>query len=353
MIRNRIKKIDEPEITLGYGQRTFDPRDGLTLFGPYTRKKVTNVNLGVIGTPKGIQRFINWLERIQEPVKSLDGDQARPGFPGFETAFETSINFDSIKRIEIAPQQILEFLKHTDGHIRIFNLVTLYSEELIRYVKEEEEPVQIWFIVIPDDIYFFGRPKSRIPFSEENIRIGLTSHYSKTQPALFKEIEALQEPYLFEKHFHNQLKARLLKDKVITQVVRESTIAYKEFLNKNEKPKRDLTKFESAIAWNIATALYYKVGGLPWKLANVRDGVCYVGLVYKRIEADIGQRTACCAAQMFLDSGDGLVFRGNVGPWYNPDNNQYHLKEEAAYQLIEKALKTFHLKNRQYHCCPK
>ena len=98
---------------------------------------------------------------------------------------------------------------------------------MIRYEKEEEEPVQVWFIVIPDDIYTFGRPKSSIPTSDENIKIGLTSKYSKTQPALFKEIEVLQEPYLFEKHFHNQLKARLLKDKIITQVVRESTIAYR------------------------------------------------------------------------------------------------------------------------------
>ena len=28
--------------------------------------------------------------------------------------------------------------------------------------------------------------------------------------------------------------------------------------------------------------LYYKAGGRPWQLADVRPGVCYVGLVYKR-----------------------------------------------------------------------
>ena len=34
-------------------------------------------------------------------------------------------------------------------------------------------PVDIWFIVIPESIYQFGRPNSKIPKSAENINIGL------------------------------------------------------------------------------------------------------------------------------------------------------------------------------------
>ncbi|MBW1667009.1 MAG: hypothetical protein JRJ66_02930 [Deltaproteobacteria bacterium] len=345
MISNKLEKLDEPELMFGYNQTTFDPRDGLTLFGPFTRTKVTDINIGIIGTRLGIKRLVRWLERIQKPVKSLDNDIARPFFPGFESVFEIRINFNAIKTIEIDRQQINEYLKYTDGHVRIFYLVTLYADELVKYGREEEEPVQVWFVVIPDDIYMFGRPKSRVPVTEESVRIGLKTWYSKTQPTFIKEIEELQQAYLFEKHFHNQLKARLLKDKIITQVVRESTIAYKDFVTRKGKPKRDLAKFESAIAWNLSTALYYKVGGLPWKLAKVREGVCYVGLVYKRDETARDEKTACCAAQMFLDSGDGLVFRGNIGPWFNPENKQYHLSKDSAYQLLDKALQTYYEKN--------
>ena len=32
---------------------------------------------------------------------------------------------------------------------------------------------------------------------------------------------------------------------------------------------------------------------------------------------------------MFLDSGDGLVFRGAVGPWYSKEG-EFHLSREAA-----------------------
>ncbi|MFM9500719.1 hypothetical protein ACKI1Q_45045, partial [Streptomyces galilaeus] len=66
--------------------------------------------------------------------------------------------------------------------------------------------------------------------------------------------------------------------------------------------------------WNLSTTSFYKIGGRPWRLADLRDGVCYVGLVFKRIERPSGRDNACCGAQMFLGSGDGLVFRGAVGP---------------------------------------
>jgi hypothetical protein len=44
---------------------------------------------------------------------------------------------------------------------------------------------------------------------------------------------------------------------------------------------------------------------------------------------------------MFLDSGDGIVFKGDVGPWFNPDEGDYHLKKNAAAELVDIAVKTF------------
>lgn len=348
MINNWITKLDEPELTFGHNRNAYDPRDGLILFGPLTRTKVEDINLGIIGPKEGIRRLVTWLQALQQPIKSLDKDLARPFFPGFKATFEITINFNNIENIEIDSNSISKYLKYTDTYQRVYNLVNLYADELIRHKKQEEKPVQVWFVVIPDDIYLHCRPKSIIPVTPESIKSGLKGWYSRTQPALFQEITELQQAYLFERHFHNQLKSRLLTYQIITQIVRESTIAYKEFLNIRGGPKRDLTKFKSAIAWNISTALYYKIGGLPWKLSKVRDGVCYIGLVYKKTNINRHEKTACCAAQLFLDSGDGMVFRGNIGPWYNPENKQYHLSKESASDLLNKVLKTFYSKNNKY-----
>jgi len=342
---NSMLFIEEPNLAFGYGQKTIDPRDGLILFGPSTRGKITHASIGVIGTEEGRQRLIRWLQRIQRPIFGTDDKIARPFYPGLESAFSFELSFESIVQINVEQTELDTYLRYTDSHQRVHNLVNVFVDKLIRYKREEEEPALVWFVVIPDKIYTYGRPKSAIPKSEDNIKIGIKNKYSRTAPSLFPEFAELQEAYKYEINFHSQLKAKLLKDGIVTQIVRESTIAYRDF-QIDGKPIRDLEKFESAIAWSISTSLYYKTGGLPWKLGEIREGVCYVGLVYKKYEKE--EKNACCAAQMFLDSGDGLVFRGNVGPWYNPDTKEFHLSEESAYQLLDKALKTFLEKNGKH-----
>ena len=92
--------------------------------------------------------------------------------------------------------------------------------------------------------------------------------------------------------------------------------------------------FPGFIAWKLSTGAYYKDGGRPWQLADVRPGVCYVGLAYKRRDSTADDRFAVCAAQMFLSSGEGVVFRGALGPWYRTDFKQFHLDRAAARDLV-------------------
>ena len=119
----------------------------------------------------------------------------------------------------------------------------------------------------------------------------------QTEEAIFEDVP----------DFHRKIKAEFL---VIapTQLVRETTIAPDAFLNKAGYPLRK-TQDAATVAWNLATGLYYKTQPKPpWRLAAVRPGVSYIGMVYKSLPNDPDGH-ACCAAQMFLE-GDGVVFRG-------------------------------------------
>lgn len=344
---DRLKYLNEPLLSFSNGQSVIDPRDGLTLFGPFSDELNLSSQLGIIGTPSNTAWMKGWLNKVMKPVFSYD-EVARPHFPGIEAAFGLSINVDAIPTIEVSSQSIEEFLKYQDGHQRVHNLANLFTDKLIKYDKEEAVPVRTWFIVIPEDIYRYGRPKSKIPSSEENVRKGLRK--KERQPGvqfLFDNLNELKEAYEYEVNFHNQIKAKLLPHKVITQIVKEKTIAYEHVLENPDAITKERI-FDSAKAWNIATTLYYKLGGLPWKLGSIREGVCYLGLVYKQIEQSRDLRTACCAAQMFLDSGDGMVFRGNDGKYYNPDTREYHLTENDAQELISRALDAFYDKNGTY-----
>jgi hypothetical protein len=44
---------------------------------------------------------------------------------------------------------------------------------------------------------------------------------------------------------------------------------------------------------------------------------------------------------MFLDSGDGVVFKGAVGPWYSERTRQFHIDRRAAHDLLGIALDAY------------
>lgn len=340
--------IPEPRLTFGFGQKMEDPRDGLTLFGPYSKDQYSGqVNVGIIGPKVQRDYVLNYLKAIHQPVISSLSDVARPYFPGLEAAFGIYINFSSLQQIDIDERKINEYLKYTDSYQRVFKLSNLYAESLSRFVNEEHASVSVWFVAIPDDIYRYSRPQSKIAKAEDNIRIGL-SHKDRilNQPFLFEELNELKEAYDFEVNFHNQLKAKLLSEKIVTQIIRESTIAYKTIWTDSEKIEYQ-TLFDTAKAWNIGTTLYYKYGGIPWKLDEVRKNVCYLGLVYKKTDQNESNKNTCCAAQMFLDSGDGMVFRGNIGPWYNPASKEFHIGKKDASELLSMSLEAFRLKSEE------
>ena len=136
---------------------------------------------------------------------------------------------------------------------------------------------------------------------------------------LFKTVNF--EDYNYSLDFRRQIKAKSMKFKIPIQIIRETSLALKDDFEKWKE--RDLTPLSDR-AWNISTTLYYKSGGKPWKLASAREGVCYLGMSFRRSDNNMNSRTACCAAQMFLDSGDGIVFLGEYGPWYSPEDKEFH-----------------------------
>lgn len=144
--------------------------------------------------------------------------------------------------------------------------------------------------------------------------------------------------------FHRQVKAACLTV-APTQVLRETTLNPDAFKNSAGFPIRR-TQDAATVAWNLTTGLYYKTQPAPpWKLHEVRPGVCYIGLVYKNLPNDPNGH-ACCAAQMFLNEGDGVVFRGANGPWRTGDY-EYHLQPPAAKALLEKVLATYAEKHKE------
>lgn len=342
---NNLSWIPEPKLLFNYDQSLEDPRDGLTLFGPFDQKKSKGFTVGVIGTSNGISRYKKWVELLQHPLFDKDNGRARPSFLGFETIFQIPWSNKPEVEIEIPENEIFEKTHQDDKYIRVYETVDLYASKIIDSIIQDEQSVDIWFVIVPDYVYKYCRPLSSVEFELQikslnklNPRI---AQKSISQPFVFPEFNEQAKPYQYEVNFHNQLKARLLHYRVLTQILRESTIAPYEFLDFRGKTPRGLGDLQASMAWNISTSLYYKVAGRPWKIQGIREGVCYVGLVFKQTSTDPNSKNACCAAQMFLDSGDGVVFKGDLGPWYNPTDGDYHLSHDSAKTLVCTAVETY------------
>lgn len=345
-----LLKLPEPSLLFRHHQAIEDPRDGLGLFGPLDEGKPFGIRWGAIGTTDGIQRLKNWVKMINSPIYDIvDPSQpidARPPFLGFETIFRIPWPLKPAIELSIPADEIAGSVYLEEPHQRVYKTVDLFSSRIIKAINQEDVQVDIWFVVIPEEIWKYCRPKSVVA---PDLRIRSKAKPSpqmlktlKTQMSFLAEHQKDQiEPYYFELNFHNQLKARLLPVKALTQIVRETTIAPWDFPDGRGNPARGMDKMQASVAWNVSTAVFYKCGGRPWKINGIRDGVCYIGLVFKQLPEQSGNGNACCAAQMFLDSGDGVVFKGNVGPWYNPDNGDYHLDRKSASNLVGLAIDTY------------
>lgn len=328
--------FNEPELEFRHGQRVVDPHDGLALFGPYDTdlpSQPSSISYIVIGPSDGLTKFEEWsMAMNRAELDAPKGNQRLwPPFPGFEAAFCSRWPSKSVWSYTIDRDNLLEASRLRDPYERAFKVVEYYLEGLQR-ASLRDEKIGVGICIVPDEVWSNCRPQSRVtdPVGEK-VSTSRLKERKAGQLELFADYDPKQ--YWLSKDFRRQLKARSMEYDIPLQILRESTLRLN---NVNLPGKRGLTPLSDRM-WNIGTTLYYKCGGKPWRLVTARDGVCYIGIAFRRAD----DSTACCAAQMFLDSGDGIVFLGEYGPWYSPEDKQFHLSKSAAHDLLEGVLKTY------------
>ena len=340
-----VGHLPEPLLEFGYGQSLDDPKQGLFMFGPLDERRPSSMRVGVVGTPTGIELYKSWIKAITGFIPAARPDALHQiGFPGFEAIFRTPWPVQPSAELPISPNDISKSLRISDRHVGIFETVSLFEGAIRNKMRMDDMLVDVWFVIIPEEVYIYGRPQSRIPFSErKRIERRIDARIARrlvSQPSLFAEDMEEAKIYAYDLDFHNQLKARLLDTKAVVQIVRETSLDSFGLLSANSRRLQD----PATLAWNLTTTSYFKAGGRPWKLHAVRDGVCYIGIVFKKDAQDPSGTNACCGAQMFLNSGDGLVFKGAIGKWH-PERREFHLTKADAAQLMQSVVAEYVAEN--------
>lgn len=331
--------FDEPQLEFAHGQIALLPQDGLALYGPYSKARPEHPRSPaymLIGTPEGVEAMHAWCASMNLPCATEKPEKQRlwPPYPSFEIAFGSPWSTSPAITQLLDRESLLEASRKGDAHERCFAVVELYREALERSRKRDVKPA-VAICVVPEEVHTNCRPESRVANpSDRGLARSEKQQRRQGQLDLWESYDIGQ--YSYSPDFRRQLKARSMEFDIPVQIVRESTL---RLSNENPLGQRTLTALSDRM-WNMATALYYKAGGKPWKLHGAREGVCYIGLAFRRADKTSPQ-TACCAAQMFIDSGDGIVFLGEYGPWYSPQDKQFHLSPAAAQNLLEGALRTY------------
>lgn len=340
----KLTKLPEPQLAFRYNQAVADPRDGLTLFGPLD--ECNGITYGIVGTKPSIDRFHRWLAQLQQPIINDYTGITRPYYPGFTAAFHATWQPHPTTTVIIEEHELLRRVHIDDKYQRTHQTVNVFADAIRKAQREEETMPLLWFVLITDEVYKYCRPKSIVPKADriaasDKLSPKFAKRFTDDAPSLFPQITQASIPYQYDADFHHQLKAQLLTTGIPTQIIRESTIAHHDFTTSTGNPKRKLDPVVSDIAWHLSTGTFYKAGSRPWKIASIRAGVCYLGLVFKKDDRDADPRAACCAAQMFLDSGDGVVFRGALGPWYSSEEKTFHLTATKARELLATAITSY------------
>lgn len=336
----------EPRLNFEGRRRCEDPKTGLTLFGPAGLDKTPRqtIRLGIIGTGETIQRLLTWLDAARRPVSAGSNRRGMgydplfaPDFPGFshDTVFQCAVETSTSLQEVLTEREIEKAIDSSDFSARVKGIVDLVASRLAVLADREPAP-DVVVCAMPEIVDLACGPQGR---ADRKIARALTKSQRATQRLETRakmsgqlllgytddEEEAASASGYWD--FHNALKVRAMNYSLPTQLVWESTLAG----TRN-------TQDPATIAWNFFTALYYKAGNVPWELDFDAAGTCFVGVTFYRESPDPQAITRTSLAQIFSETGEGLVLKGEPVRWDKDRDRRPHLSEEASARLVTQSL---------------
>jgi len=95
--------------------------------------------------------------------------------------------------------------------------------------------------------------------------------------------------------------------------------------------------------WNLTTALMYKAKIIPWRLADIVEGSCFVGLSFYHEDEARSPFLRTSIAQAFTDRGEGFVLRGDTVEWDERTQRERapHLTNVQASAILARVLEVY------------
>lgn len=328
----------EPELEFGIG-RHIDIKFGLMNYGPLDFDRPLapkKIKMGIVGTPQTIEGMINWLEKCRSGIDAKISKRPNlfPRFPGYGEDMPLCAEFmiDSQLQRPI-PQSYFDRLCQKPRSDEVLKEIAQLFLDEIEYLAQKTTA----------DVFLCAFPFGLVEYIDQG-----DDEASTPNEADADEEESAATSIPTKLIFHDYLKAQAMRYRKPVQVVRPAT--YDEGMRSKRKHpsgvKRQLQD-EATRAWNMYTALYYKTGGIPWRLVRESSQLvtCYIGIsFYKSLDET---KLLTSTAQVFNERGEGVILRGGTAR-ISKDDKQIHLSAEDSYSLVKNALEIYHREHKNF-----
>lgn len=253
--------LAEPDLSFSPSDTTHvdvHPLRGLANFGPYSKGSfggyTSRIRIATVGPESAFKRRGELMLLLRNAHRPSDRLEYVPQYPGFERLFRVALEAAPREAHIKWPENIRELPGDGAPQTRLYQAMEAAFQRL-DMVRNEFDVVLVHF---PDS----WSPATRSKFFDA----------------------------------HDVLKALGARYNIPTQVLSDRVFTFTH---------------KASLAWRLATALYVKAAGTPWKLAPLKGvpvDTAYIGLAYALRGDQRDAHYVTCCSQVFDMDGGGMQF---------------------------------------------
>lgn len=339
-VKIRIQRLPEPKLAFGAGEAAIEPRVALVANGPAGTRHVKEIRLGLVGSEADVAAALTWLERLNQFQAAKEGNTQRfRDWPGGKAALGASFVVEP-GFVRTLDQMRFDLARQRNDKDGFDELLDLFDSKITSLFGDVQPDCIL--VCLPEDIADLRIMNPGLTAQERRALEALRREEEDEQLTLFapspedlaaaEELRTKADDLLF-RSFYRALKARQMMhaNPIPLQVLRRDTV---------DRPD-DKGQSHATRCWNLATTLYYKAGGLPWRPADLAPNVCFVGISFHHMKRGANNLVYASVAQAFSTEIEPFALKGATIPKEQRRNKQPYLREDQAKNLLEDILAAY------------
>ena len=240
-------------------------------------------------------------------------------YPGFESAFQTKLDAANAPQIDVTDKLRIALAQ---PRTFVFDAVLGVYEDVIRCLNEASS-VDVVICCLPAEVLTtcWSTKRSLTRIEKRELK---AAQNADQQQLSFDALWAVDDTpeSLLQRDFRRALKAKAMQIGIPIQIATSNL-----FLD--DKASQD----PGTRAWNSSVALFFKGGGVPWRVRSEGPETCFVGISFHYLRTNKSDLMYSSLAQAFSSEGEGFALKGDTVPRSTDHRKAPQLTYEQAVAL--------------------